>query len=324
MAQRIGVIGCGNHAMNNTLPSIRFTNLELAAVCDIEESRAREAAHRFGAHKVYTDYRAMLAEEDLDGVAVVVHAEQHMIIGIEAMEAGLHVYTEKPPAMDAVGARRVVEASRRTGKTCMTAFKKRYAPAYVKARQIAAQHTAGRRQLALSYCLSRYRDPVDPAWAFILDACIHVIDLARFLLGEVRRVCVFETGDECSHAYSVAMEYKEGDVGTLNLSSLGSVKRAYEKVELTLDEAIVIVDNVVDLHYYTNDGETIHDMPSYAASGNWTEVTTGFAGEMQAFERLLTDGSTPPSDIASSYRSMVLYEAIARSQGSAVDVTYDE
>ena len=320
MSKRIALVGCGRHSIGNTLPSLRFTDLELAAVCDLDRGRAEHAERRFGAGKVYTDYKQMFEREELDGVVVVVHAKEHESIAIEAMKAGLHVLTEKPPSMDSEGAWNVVVASRKTGKVCMTAFKKRYAPAYDKARELAAKHKAGRRQLSLSYYLARYREPFDPAWAFILDACIHVIDLARFLLGEVARVCVFETGDARSHAYSVTMEYESGDVGTLNLASLSTPKRTYEKLEMTLDGGIVVVENVVELHYHANDRETIHELPSFSASGSWTEVTTGFAGEMQAFERLLTDGTIPPSEILSSYRSMALYEAIRGSRGRVTEV----
>jgi hypothetical protein len=63
--------------------------------------------------------------------------------------------------------------------------------------------------------------------------------------------------------------------------------------------------------------------PAFAASGNWTEVTTGLAGELQAFEGLLRDGAEPVSTIASSYRTMVLYEAIRDSRGAIVRPQYD-
>lgn len=204
----------------------------------------------------------------------------------------------------------------------MTAFKKRYAPAYRRAQQVAAVHEPGRRNLSLSYHLARYREPEDPAWAFLLDAGIHIIDLARFLLGDVKRLYVAQTGDERSHAYCVSMEYESGDVGTLNLSSLGTAARKYEKLEITLDGGLVLVDNVVEFHYYSTKGETIHELPSFATSGNWTEVTTGFAGEMRAFEERLVTGSPSPSDILSSYRSMVVYEAIRDNCGQPVDLAY--
>ena len=65
-------------------------------------------------------------------------------------------------------------------------------------------------------------------------------------------------------------------------------------------------------------GPTDIEWPTYVSSGNCIEVTTGFAGELQAFEPALQEGIVPVSDIESSYRSMVLYEAIRDSDGRVV------
>ena len=74
----------------------------------------------------------MLEREKPDGVVVCVHADFHARVAIEAMEAGFHVYTEKPPALDLAQCREVLATQRRTGRVCMCAFKKRFAPAYIR------------------------------------------------------------------------------------------------------------------------------------------------------------------------------------------------
>src|SRR5688572_15655231 len=120
---RLGMIGAGNLASRRLYPVLHtIPNLTLAAVCDLDESKARRNAQKFGGERIYTDHRTMLAEANLDGVVVCVDPRVHESLSIEVMESGLPVYTEKPPAATAAGARRVLETSRRTGKLCVTAF----------------------------------------------------------------------------------------------------------------------------------------------------------------------------------------------------------
>src|SRR5690349_5571451 len=134
------------------------------------------------------------------------------------MEAGLPVYTEKPPAATAAEARGMWEASRRLGVTCMTGFKKRFAPAYRAARAAIEDPAFGAPSLlAASVGSGPYRnDPADPSSQFLLDFGIHAIDLARYLLGDVAEVTARRQGDD---SYAVTLAYASGAVGVLALSA---------------------------------------------------------------------------------------------------------
>lgn len=68
---RAGFIGCGVHAYRNVYPAFRYAPVELVAVTDLQEDRAAAFAREFGAQRSYTDYREMLAREELDCVFVV-------------------------------------------------------------------------------------------------------------------------------------------------------------------------------------------------------------------------------------------------------------
>jgi predicted dehydrogenase len=261
----------------------------------------------------------------VDGVLVVVHASVHDKIASEAMRAGLHVYTEKPPSLSAAAALACARVSKETGKVCMTAFKKRYAPAYVRAREVIRNEMpAGGRHVEYTYNLSHYRPgATDPASAFLLDAGIHAIDALRFFMGDVAELAVMHSGSGGIESHAVAVRFEDGSCGTLNLSARGTPGYGHELLKVTGSRITVLVENVVNLTVYRPSGPTEVISPSYAASGNWTEVTTGFAGEAQAFEALLRDGTKPPSSIESSYRSMVLYEAIRDGNGRLQRVAYE-
>jgi predicted dehydrogenase len=322
---RVAVVGCGRHAAGNILPSLRFTGLELAAVCDINEEAAQRCAKRFGAPRAVSDYRELLNPKELDGIMVVVHASQHDKMAVAAMRAGLPVFTEKPPSLSAAEALTVARTAKETGRICMTAFKKRYAPAYQTARQIIQEEMpAGQRHMEYTYNLSHYYSGPDPARRFLLDAGIHAIDAVRFFMGEVSELTTYASGGDGKESYAVVLRFADGSVGTLNLSARGTPARGHEFLKVTGAQKTVLVENVVNLAVYRHQGPSEIGWPSYIGSGNWTEVTTGFAGEVQAFERVLREGVAPVSDIESSYRSMVFYEAIRDSQGRPVPVRYEE
>ena len=314
---RIVVVGCGRHATRNIIPSLRFADMDLVALADSDEEAASRCARRLGGLRYVTDYHELLDPKEVDGAIVVVHAALHHEIAAEALRAGLHVFTEKPPSMTSDESLAVARVARESGRICMTAFKKRYAPAYVTARRIIVEEMLpGERHMEFTYNLSHYRmDDPDPAHWFLIDAGIHAIDAVRFLMGEVDELITYNSGTNGKESYAVAMRFADGSTGTLSLSARGTPGRGHELLKVTGDEKTVLVENVVHLVVHRSDGPSEMESPSYVASGNWIEATTGFAGEIQAFEEVLRTHTRPASDISSSYRSMVLYEAIRDSNG---------
>ena len=67
---RLGFVGAGEMAMWSVYPSLHFAPIRLEAVCDLDAGRAEVAAEKFGAQFVYTDYRRMFREQDLEAIIV--------------------------------------------------------------------------------------------------------------------------------------------------------------------------------------------------------------------------------------------------------------
>jgi predicted dehydrogenase len=98
---RLGVIGVGSHAYRNILPVLHYLPVSLAALCDLNgEVLARTVAEYPGAAP-YTDAERMYAEMNLDAVLLVAGPRQHPTLAAQAMQAGVHVWMEKPPAIRA-------------------------------------------------------------------------------------------------------------------------------------------------------------------------------------------------------------------------------
>ncbi len=110
----IGVVGCGEVAQRVYLPEFHRLNDQaaLVAVCDRVEERARAAQQRFGARTYYTDLERFLRDSNADIVVNLTPHQAHVSVSMAALEAGRHVYTEKPLAQSVDDATRLIEAAR--------------------------------------------------------------------------------------------------------------------------------------------------------------------------------------------------------------------
>ena len=114
---KIGIIGCGGIANGKHMPSLKkIKNAQMVAFCDIIEERAVKAAEEYGVEgaKVYTDYKELLKDKDIEVVHVCTPNRSHAFISIDAMEAGKHVMCEKPMAKTYKEAKEMLDTSERT------------------------------------------------------------------------------------------------------------------------------------------------------------------------------------------------------------------
>ena len=113
---RIGVIGTGIIGKSHINRYQSIPEAEVVAVCDIAEAEARRVAEQNKIARVFTDYKELLAVEEIDAVDVCLHNKLHAPVTIAALEAGKHVYCEKPMAATYADAKAMHDASLRTGR----------------------------------------------------------------------------------------------------------------------------------------------------------------------------------------------------------------
>src|SRR5262245_40464380 len=109
----IGVVGCGEVAQRVYLPEFHrlHDKAALVAVCDRVEERAKTAQQRFGARTYYTDLDRFLRQSNAEIVVNLTPHSAHVPVSLAALEAGRHVYTEKPMAQSVDDATRLIEAA---------------------------------------------------------------------------------------------------------------------------------------------------------------------------------------------------------------------
>jgi predicted dehydrogenase len=113
---RVGIIGTGQIGKIHLENYRTIDGAEIVAVADLNETEAQRVAGLYGIPTVYTDFRELLARDDIQAVDVCLHNNLHMPATVEALEAGKDVYCEKPMAGSYVDALRMHETARDTGR----------------------------------------------------------------------------------------------------------------------------------------------------------------------------------------------------------------
>lgn len=129
MKIKVGIIGCGGIANGKHMPAIaKLEEVEMVAFCDIVEERAEKAAKEYGTEdaKVYTDYKELLKDDSIKVIHVLTPNDAHSPITVAALESDKDVLCEKPMAKTAEGAKKMVEAAKRTGKILSIGYQNRY------------------------------------------------------------------------------------------------------------------------------------------------------------------------------------------------------
>lgn len=199
-AIRLGIIGCGRVSWERHHPALRrLPEFQVTAVCDLDEVRAARIGKLFGAARVFSDYKAMLEECELDAVAVLTQTAAHTETGVAVLEAGKHLFLEKPVALTAEDANRLIEARKRSGCVAQVCFNLRWHRLIRQARELIRQGMVGQLKSIRSVYTHDRTGETAPDWhrslslggGVMLNEGVHHYDLWRYLLDrDVRQVHV--------------------------------------------------------------------------------------------------------------------------------------
>ena len=224
---RFGVIGAGLWGRAHAEVYSTHHASALAAVCDIDEAKAKSLASAHGAARVYTDYEQMVRDPNVDAVAVATPDFAHCGPVVAAALAGKHVIVEKPLATTARDLEQIAEEVTKAGVTLMVDFHSRWSPPVVIARNNIENRNLG--QLISAYV--RLNDTIHVptkmlSWAgqssILWFLGSHTVDTLRFLSGdEVERVYSVSRsevlrgmGIDVPDIYQSVLEFRSGMIAT--------------------------------------------------------------------------------------------------------------
>jgi predicted dehydrogenase len=199
----------------------RELGADVVGLCDVDEQRARDVASGLGVQAVSGDLASLLPRVRPDVVVVVTDESTHADLAVTALDAGCHVFVEKPLALSAAEAWRISAAAAAAGREVVAGQISRFAAPYARMRQSLAQGRVGRlcalrlrRDFSRQWFLS-FGDRVHPVW----ESCIHDIDLAVSFAGRpVRRVSAVAAraaDGEAPSVISALLEFEGGVIATV-------------------------------------------------------------------------------------------------------------
>ena len=197
---RVGVCGSGI-TLFHIAGYQKIPGVEVVAIAGPDVERCGAVAAQYGILQVFADYHDMLTF-GLDAVSIGVPNTFHAPLAIDALAAGCHVLCEKPLAINAAEAERMVAAARHSDKILMVAFNRRYIPNAIVLKQLIDDGVLGPIYYAKAGWTRRSGIPGLGGWFTtralagggpLIDLGVHMLDLALYMMGYPRPVSVSGT-----------------------------------------------------------------------------------------------------------------------------------
>ncbi|MEL6268952.1 MAG: Gfo/Idh/MocA family oxidoreductase [Chloroflexota bacterium] len=375
----IGILGYAfmGKAHSNAFKKIPYMMYPPAAIPKLvgisgrNEAAVAEAAKRYGYENYYTDWREMIANPDIhvfdNGGPNNFHAEPT----IAAAEAGKHVFCEKPLGRTAEESMSMLAAAEKAGVKHMVAFNYRFVPAIVQARKLIESGALGRIYHWRAVYLQGWgMDPsMEISWRFQKDIAgsgalgdlgAHIIDLARFLVGEPKSVMGYmqnwmptrPDGDgnpvtaDVDDGFVAAMEFENGALGTVESTRFAQGRKNYNSFEINAENGSIKFNlerlNELEVFWAGDEPDTtqgFHNVlvsePNHPYWENWWPQghmigwEHSFVHEFDHFFRaIVNDTPVDPygATFLDGYRNSVICDAIAESSqsGRRVDIQYEK
>lgn len=341
---RIGVLGAGPIAQFGHFEACaKASNAELYAICDVAEDLAQRMAVTHDAGQVFTDYDAMLADPDLDGVIIATSDPFHVPMSIKALEAGKAVLSEKPLGVSVEDVLELEAAVERTGGYLQVGHMKRFDPGIEAAKDFIDTKMGEVQALKAWYCDSTHRytntdavqplpvrsanarkpsgDPkADKQSYFMLAHGSHLVDLMRHLAGEITSVSARLSEKFGAYCWFVDVEFANGTLGHMDLTV--AVRMDWHEGFQMYGEHGSILAKTYNPWYYRSsevdifDEETASTTCVLGADGHF------FRRQVEGFARGARGEDTQAADIVDGVQSVKVMAAIRQSVaiGQPVDV----
>jgi predicted dehydrogenase len=224
---KVGILGAGRRGTALAHAIARVPDAVIAAIGDEDATRAAAVAESWEATS-YSIWQSMLIFEQLDAVVIATPSAVHAEQVLTALDQGMHVYVEKPPALDMAMAQRISEAARGKDRIVHVGFQHRYSslvgPWYqaLEGRAVSLVHGH------LYQGIPEGEDAANPALTGgqVLGQALHLLDLCRFLVDDITAVSAFggralwqQHADwKGTDSTAVALQFASGAAGTLSMT----------------------------------------------------------------------------------------------------------
>jgi predicted dehydrogenase len=321
-----GVIGVAKIATEKVIPAMQRGEVsEIAGIASRDLGRAQAAAKTLGIARAYGSYEELLADPEIEAIYNPLPNEEHVPWTLKALADGKHVLCEKPIALDAEEARKLIDARDRSGKLVAEAFMVRFHPQWRRARELARDGTIGDVQAIQTFFSYRLLDPDNvrnrpPGGGGLYDIGCYAILTARFIFGaEPTRVVATIDWDPKFKTDRLASALLEFPGGRQLTFTVGTQSSAHQRVTIVGDSGRIevmipfnapsdepteiAIDSGVDLVGGGRRIEKFATCDQYTLQGD-------------AFSRAIVDGAKLEFPIEDAIANMAVIDALFRSAKS--------
>lgn len=243
----VGFIGAGTFAKGVLLPELqRQARVRLTGVVTATGLSGGHTANRFGFAYAATDHREVLGDPETDLVFIATRHDTHASLAIAALQAGKHVFVEKPLAIDREQLDAVIAAAERSDRILMVGFNRRFSPLIREAKAL----LDGRAEpLVMLYRVNAGAIPAE-SWirgeeggGRIVGEVCHFIDTLAFLADALPTETHVVTARGHPDALSMQLGFADGSIGTIVYSSLGDRAFPKEYIEVFGADRVAVIDD---------------------------------------------------------------------------------
>ena len=227
---KLAFVGAGRRAQSAHYPTVnRVENSTIEAVAELDEIRMGEVVDEYDIPRTFGDYREMIEVVDPDVVYIVMGQEVMTSIAVECMNAGKHVFIEKPAGASPEESNQLLESAKSNDVICAVGYQRRFASVTTEAMKLVKEK--GGATLAVGEFHKNLLGTPEPIRSTMWDDICHIVDLVRFMVGsEVKELNGFRdmNGSNWINDYSALIKFESGATGALlaNRSSGGRTLRA--------------------------------------------------------------------------------------------------
>jgi predicted dehydrogenase len=323
---RWGVIGVAKIAVEKVIPAMQRGEVsEIAGIASRDLGKAQAAAKQLGIARAYGSYDDLLADPEIEAIYNPLPNEEHVPWTFKALAAGKHVLCEKPIALDAEEARKLIEARDRSGKLVAEAFMVRFHPQWRRARELARDGTIGDVQAIQTFFSYRLLDPDNvrnrpPGGGGLYDIGCYAILTARFIFGaEPTRVVATIDWDPKFKTDRLASALIEFPGGRQQTFTVGTQSSAHQRVTIMGDQGRIEV--MIPFNAPIDRPTEIAIDPGADLLGGGRRIETfpvcdQYTLQGDAFSRAIVDGAALEFPIEDAIANMRVIDALFRSAKS--------
>jgi len=261
---RVGLIGAGAFATTMHLPNLMVLSdkYKLKGVVDIDGVKAKGVADKYKAEYTSTDYREILADNDIDLVFITTRHNSHASIAIDALKAGKAVFIEKPMALNKDELNKLSVSLNETNLPFLVGFNRRFSPFAKRIKELVTDRIS---PMIIDYQMNagfippeHWTQGEDGGGRNIGEAC-HIYDLFTFFTeSQIERITAGAIGRvssrfQRSDNFTTTLHFKDGSICNLVYTALGSRKYSKEQMKVYYDNKMIVMDDYKTLKVYGDD-----------------------------------------------------------------------